>query len=150
MRIDPRGLAGTIPRVGPPGIVIPDVAIPGTPANDAWVRDASRAIDDLLNPSSSAEIIDFGKKKKERDEAKERERLKNCPPEDDGLCERDQKQLLSRQLVIVNMHRSDLVPLWQYRIQVQNYNFDAEAHNRLCPDHQVALLPEPGPISTLD
>jgi RHS repeat-associated protein len=150
MSIDPRGLAGTIPRVGPPGIVFPDVAIPGTPANDAWVRDASRAIDDLLNPSSSAEIIDFGKKKKERDEAKERERLKNCPPEDDGLCERDQKQLLSRQLLIVNMYRSNLVELWQYRIQVQNYNFDAEAHNRLCPDHQVALLPEPGPISTLD
>jgi RHS repeat-associated protein len=50
MRIDPRGLAGTIPRVGPPGLVIPEVAIPGAPANDAWVRDASRAIDELLNP----------------------------------------------------------------------------------------------------
>jgi hypothetical protein len=146
MSIDPRGLAGTIPRVGPPGIVIPDVAIPGTPANDAWVRDASRAIDDLLNPPSSADIIDFGKKKRERDKAKEEERLKNCPPEDDGYCERAQKYLLSRQMTLLNMNRSELMPLWQYRQAVLIFNSDVESHNIYCPDYPVAPLPPPGPV----
>jgi RHS repeat-associated protein len=146
MSIDPRGLAGTIPRVGPPGIIIPDVAIPGTPANDAWVRDASRAIDDLLNPPSSADIIDFQKKKRERDKAKEEERLKNCPPEDDGWCEREQKYLLGRQLSLFSLWRSGLMPIWQYRQAVLIFNSDVEMHNRYCPDYPVAPIPPPGPV----
>jgi RHS repeat-associated protein len=133
--IDPRGLAGTMPRPGVPGTIFPDVAISGTPANDAWVRDSSLAIDELLNPPSSADIIDF-QKKKERDEAKELDELENCPPPDDGdpLCERDQKRPLSRQMVLLNMHRSGLMPLWEFRLQVENYNADAISHNNLCPN----------------
>ena len=51
----------------------------------------------LLRPQKSST---FRKKKRERDDAKEKERLKNCPPEDDGWCEREQRQLLSRQMLL--------------------------------------------------
>ncbi|HEU5136436.1 MAG TPA: RHS repeat-associated core domain-containing protein [Steroidobacteraceae bacterium] len=53
-RIDPLGLADSRSRRRNPGAPhIPgptDIITPNTPANDAWVRNASRAIDELLHP----------------------------------------------------------------------------------------------------
>jgi hypothetical protein len=101
----------------------------------------------LATGAATAEIIDLDTKRKEKAEAKERERLKNCPPEDDGWCEHEQKQLLARQLTLLTLHTSDLMPLWQYRQAVQNLNWDIEAHNRMCPDYPVEPIPLPGPTS---
>jgi uncharacterized protein RhaS with RHS repeats len=145
---DPTGLAPpgrTQPGYGVPSLLPPDVAIPWSPANDAWVRDSYRGIDAWINPSARAEIIDFAKKRQEK--AKEREKAENCPPEDDGGCKHAQKQLLSRQLILRNMGRSGLMPLPQCRTAVIVFNADAEAHNMQCPQHPVAPIPLPTPTS---
>jgi uncharacterized protein RhaS with RHS repeats len=111
---DPQGLAPpgrAQPGYRLPSLLPPEIALPNSPANDAWVRDAHRGIDAWTNPSASAEIIDLAKKRQER--AKEREKAENCPPEDDGGCKHAQKHLLSRQLILMNMGRSGLMPLPQ-------------------------------------
>jgi RHS repeat-associated protein len=95
---------------------------------------------------TAGDVIDFGKYR-DRAKPKDKDKPKSCPPDDDGWCERDQKLLLSRQLILLNMHKSNLMPLWQYRISVQNFNMDAETHNLYCPSYPVAPIPLPGPSS---
>lgn len=57
--IDPRGLAEPRRRPGVPGIpgILPDVLWPNTPANNAWVRDASKALDGLQNRYAESDPI---------------------------------------------------------------------------------------------
>jgi hypothetical protein len=147
MFTDPRGLTGAVVAPGPGGpaigIIINSTPISqfGSRENVEWARNAGNAIESGLG--SLAEIIDFQKKKRERDKAKESEQLKNCPPPEDNGCYRKQQQLLvQRELVSKNLFK---VQLWEYRSAVMLFNGNARLHNMECPDFPVAELTEPGP-----
>jgi hypothetical protein len=124
-----------------PGTGFPGLGVPG-PFDRDWAEARDNAALQIEN--AAANIIDFQKKKRERDEAKEKDRLKNCPP-DDGQCKRDQEQLESRGIILLQLAPSELLPVWQLRNQIVNFNLDVAEHNKRCPGYEVAPLPTPGP-----
>jgi len=91
--------------------------------------------------AAAAEIIDLEKARQERDQAKSASKV--CPQnnDDDNGCERDQKALLSRRLVLTNLLRANLLTIQDYAQKANAFNRDAAAHNARCRNSPVAPMP---------
>ena len=91
--------------------------------------------------AAAAEIIDLEKARQQRDEAKSASKV--CPQNnnDDNGCERDQKALLSRRLVLTNLLRANLLTIQDYAQKANAFNRDAAAHNARCRNYPVAPMP---------
>ena len=120
-----------------PGIF--DIVIPGTPAHDAWEDNAGQAIDQVHNPSTAGEVIDFGKYR-DRTKPKDNDKPKSCPPDDDGYCKWRQDTLLRRQLLIFGLQQQGLMDMYNYRQSALSFDAEVEEHNRSCPNCPVAPL----------
>jgi hypothetical protein len=87
-----------------------------------------------------AEIIDLGKKRRERDQTKAAaDAAKACESDKDDFCKKAQARLTSRRFLLEKGLRSSMSMI-QYAFAAKTLNTEIAAHNAQCPQNPVPPL----------